>query len=251
MKNKTFLKVISPEISRNKFINGNKNLVYLINKRLRWMKKYTKNKKNILEFGSSNCISKIVIDKKIICTDKFKNKFIDFKLDMNNLVLPKKYNKKYDVLIFNHCLHHSSNPIKVLENVSKKIIKKGGFILINEPETSFFFKIFLKLFNHERFDDNIKNIDNKNFWYENNSTGKLLFSNKKKNSLFLSNYKIIENNLNEFLIFLNSSGNGVDTPYIPLNNFFLKIIDSIDNFLIKFFPKIFALNRKIIIKKIN
>ncbi len=250
MKKKTLLKLISPEISRKKFIKGNKNFIYLLNKRLDWMKKYTKNKKNVLEFGSSNCLTKIIISNKIICTDKNKNKFIDFELDMNNLKLPKKYKKKYDVLIFNHCLHHSKNPIKVLENVSKKMIKNGSYVLINEPETSLIFKIFLKIFNHEKYDDNKKNIKKRNFWYENNSTGKLLFANKKVNDIFLKNYKIISNDLNEFLIFLNCSGNGVDTPYIPLNMFLLKLLDKIDNFLIKLFPKIFALNRKIVLKKI-
>ena len=250
MRRKTLLKSISPEISRKKFLSGNKNLIYLLNKRLGWMKKYTKNKKNVLEFGSSNCISRLIIGDQVICTDKSKNKFIDFSLDMNKLKLPKKYKKKYDVLIFNHCLHHSKNPIKVLKNISQKMIKKGGFILINEPETSLIFKIFLKIFNHERFDDNVNKINNKNFWYENNSTGKLLFSEKKVNDLFLNQYKIVKNDLNEFLIFLNCSGNGVDTPYFPLNNFFLKIVDKIDQILIKMFPKIFALNRKIILKKI-
>ena len=251
MKKKTSLKVISPEISRKKFLDGNKNFIYLINKRLKWMRKYTKGKSNILEFGSSNCLSKLILGKKIICTDIFFNKFIDFRLDMNKLNIPKKYKKKYDVLIFNHCLHHSKNPIKVLKKISKKMIKKNGFILINEPETSFVFKIFLKLFNHERYDDDISNKNNKNFWLENNSTGKLLFKSMKKNEIFLNDYKIIENDLSEFLIFLNCSGNGVNSPHIPMNYFFLNVINCLDHFLVKLIPEIFALNRRIILKKIN
>ena len=251
MKKITSLKVNSPEISRKKFLDGNKNFIYLINKRLKWMRKYTKGKSNILEFGSSNCLSKLILGKKIICTDIFFNKFIDFRLDMNKLNIPKKYKKKYDVLIFNHCLHHSKNPIKVLKKISKKMIKKNGFILINEPETSFVFKIFLKLFNHERYDDDISNKNNKNFWLENNSTGKLLFKSMKKNEIFLNDYKIIENDLSEFLIFLNCSGNGVNSPHIPMNYFFLKVINCLDHFLVKLIPEIFALNRRIILKKIN
>lgn len=251
MKKKKVFKLISPEISRNKFIKGNKNFTFLVYKRLKWMKRYIKNKTNILEFGSSNCVSKLILGNKIICTDILDNKFLDFTLDMNTLNIPKKYQKKYDVLIFNHCLHHSKNPIKVLKNISKKMIKKGGIVLINEPETSFFFKLFLDLFNHERYDDNIKNSKYKNFWYENNSTGKILFSKKKINDIFLSDYKIVENDLSEFLIFLNSSGNGVNTPYIPMNNFFLKILEYFDKILVYLIPSIFALNRKVVLKKIN
>ena len=140
MRRKTLLKSIDPETSRNKFIKGNKNFIYLVNKRLKWMKKYTESKQNVLEFGSSNCLSKLILGKKVICTDIQNNKFLDFHLDMNKLNVPKKYKKKYDVLIFNHCLHHSKNPIQVLENISKKMIKNNGFILINEPETSIIFK---------------------------------------------------------------------------------------------------------------
>ena len=250
MRRKTLLKSIDPETSRNKFIKGNKNFIYLVNKRLKWMKKYTESKQNVLEFGSSNCLSKLILGKKVICTDIKNNKFLDFNLDMNKLIVPKKYKKKYDVLIFNHCLHHSKNPIQVLENISKKMIKNNGFILINEPETSIILKIFLKIFNHEKYDDNIENSRFKNFWYENNSTGKLLFSKIKSNDVFLNKYKVVENELSEFFIFLNCSGNGVNTPHIPLNYLFLSIINCFDNILVKLMPNIFALNRRVVLKKL-
>ena len=73
----------------------------------------------------------------------------------------------------------------------------------------------------------------------------------KKNEIFLNDYKIIENDLSEFLIFLNCSGNGVNSPHIPMNYFFLKVINCLDHFLVKLIPEIFALNRRIILKKIN
>ena len=91
----------------------------------------------------------------------------------------------------------------------------------------------------------------KNFWLENNATGNILFNNKKINSKFSENLLIKRNILNEFLIFLNSSGNSVESPHIKLNNSLLTLIDKFDNFITKLFPSLFALNRSIILKKIH
>mgnify|MGYP004255108037 FL=1 len=68
----------------------NKNLIYLLNKRFSWMKKYLKGKKIIVELGSGNgCIKKIINDKKIILTDIIKYPWIDKKVDMLKVNLIK------------------------------------------------------------------------------------------------------------------------------------------------------------------
>ncbi len=246
---KRIIKVISQKESRKKY-KKNKNFRYQINKRLIWMGKYLKDKKIFIEIGSGNGLSKKILNEKIITTDIKKNAFIDRIVDMNNIRLPSRFYNKVDVVIFNHSLHHSTNPMRVLKNVSKIFLKKGGFILINEPELSVFFKFFLKICNHERYDENINNINKKNFWFENNATGKILFGKQKIGNKFLNDFKIVENSVDEFFIFLNSSGNGVNAPYIKLNDLFLKIVNLFDNVLTKCFPQIFALNRKIVLKKI-
>ena len=116
----------------------NKNLIYLLNKRFSWMKKYIKGKKTIIELGSGNgCIKKIIDDKKIILTDIIKYPWIDKKVDMMKINLGKKYLKKIDIFIINHSLHHCANPALTLRKMSL-YLKKNGYILINEPETSFF-----------------------------------------------------------------------------------------------------------------
>lgn len=199
--------------------------------------------------GGSGLIKKI-LGEKIITSDIRKNPFIDYQIDLNSKEFPKRFNNYFDIIIFNHSLHHSHNPIKTLSNV-KIMLKKNGLIIINEPETSIFFKLFLFFFDHETWNDNIKQSATKGFWYENNSTGKLLFARKKKGDYFLNDYKIIKNELSEFLIFLNSGGGGVNAPYIKLNNFFLKIIDNFDNFLINCFPNLFALTRTVVLAKIK
>jgi SAM-dependent methyltransferase len=233
-----------------KKLKGNKNLIFLLKKRFLWMNEYIKNKKVVIELGSGNGLIKHFLGEKIITSDLYKHKKIDFKIDMNLLILPKKISKKVDVFILNHCLHHSKNPYKVINNL-KKNLKKNGFILINEPEISFTFRIFLKLFNHERWDLNINNRNKKNFWYENNATGRLLFDKLKINSTFRKDFKVIENNLSEFLIFLNSSGNTVNSPHIKLSYKILEIIDKFDNIIVSLFPSFFALNRRVVLKLKN
>ena len=54
----------SPNIfeNRNKIIKSkNPNLIYLLNKRFKWMEKYLKQKKNIIELGSRNGCLKYIL----------------------------------------------------------------------------------------------------------------------------------------------------------------------------------------------
>ena len=166
---------------------------------------------------------------------------------MNTLNLPSKFKNNVDIFILNHSLHHSKDPINVINKLQKNL-KKNGLILINEPEISLVFKVFLKVFNHENWNLNKSEINKKNFWLENNATGRILFNNKKINSKFTKKLIVKRNTLNEFLIFLNSSGNSVESPHIKLNEFFLTLIDKFDNLITRLFPSLFALNRSVILK---
>ena len=235
----------------------NKNLIYLLNKRFSWMKKYIKGKKTIIELGSGNgCIKKIIDDKKIILTDIIKYPWIDKKVDMMKINLGTKYLKKIDIFIINHSLHHCANPALTLKKMSF-YLKKNGCILINEPETSFFLKLIQIVLDDESWSlkskvFNRKSIFNpKNPWISNTAVAQLLFKNEKKFQKYFPQYKIVENKLSEFFIFLNSGGVNSSFFHIKLNNFFLKILNIIDEILIFFLPNIFALNRTIILKKIN
>ena len=190
----------------------NQNLIYPLNKRFSWMRKYIRGKKTIIELGSGNgCIKKIIDDKRIILTDIIKYPWIDKKVDMMKINLGKKYLKKIDIFIINHSLHHCANPALTLKKMSI-YLKKNGYILINEPETSFFLKLIQivlddeswslksKVFNHKSI------FSPKNPWISNTAVAQLLFKNEKKFQKYFPQYKIVENKLSEFFIFLNSDG---------------------------------------------
>ena len=51
------------------------------------------------------------------------------------------------------------------------------------------------------------------------------------------------------MIFLNSGGNSVNSPHIKLSETNLNLLNKLDDFLIKVSPEIFALNRRIVLKK--
>ena len=245
--------------SRKKFKSKkNKNVYFLIEKRFLWMKNYIKNKKYIFELGSGNGASKDILEnKKIILTDIQKYPWIDRKVDMTKLNLGKKYKKKVDIFIVNHALHHCSNPARLIKRMSV-YLKKNGLILINDPEISFFFKFFLFLLKHEgwSFKVNIFNtrkamFKSTNPWNANNAIAYLLFNHEDKFHFHFPEYKIIKNELSEFIIFLNSGGVVNNTFYLPINKLIFNFLSFIDKILIFLFPKIFALNRSVVLKKIK
>ena len=242
------MKILSPNESAKKLTKKNKNLDYLLKKRYNWMKKYINRKRTVIELGSGNGFIKKYLGEKIITSDLKTHQNIDYKFDMNNLKLPKKLKKKVNVFILNHSLHHCKDPIELIR-IMKDNLKKDGFILINEPEISFVFKFFLKIFNHERWDLDVSKSNQKNFWLQNNATGRILFKKNFENKFVKQNFHVVKNQLNEFLIFLNSGGNSVNSPHIKLSETNLNLLNKLDDFLIKVSPKIFALNRRVVLRK--
>ena len=175
----------SPNIFENRkkiFSSNSPNLIYLLEKRFKWMEQYINKKKIIIELGSGNgCIKKILKNKKIILTDIIKYPWINKKIDMMKVNLGKKYFKKVDVFIINHSLHHCANPYLCLEKMSK-YLKNNGVILINEPETSFMLKLIQIVLDDESWslNDQVfqknKNLFNpKNPWISNTAIAQLLF----------------------------------------------------------------------------
>lgn len=245
--------------SRKRFKNKkNKNLRFLMEKRFLWMKKFTKNKKNIIELGSGNGACKDILkNKHIVLTDIQKCNWISKKINMNKLKLEKKYIKKVDIFIINHAMHHCANPAKLLKKMSF-YLKKDGLILMNEPEISFFLRFFLFLLDDEAWSFNVDIFNSKKNIFipntrcdANNAAATLLFKDERKFNLHFPKYKIIKNELSEFMIFLNSGGAAQKTFHIPGNRLLFNFFNLIDQMLIFFLPNIFALNRTVVLKKTN
>ena len=174
--------------SRERFKNKkNKNLRLLMEKRFFWMKKFIKNKKNIIELGSGNGASRDILkNKHIILTDIQKYKWISKKINMNSLKLEKKYIKKVDVFIINHAMHHCANPAKLLKRKYTLSIVGGGIYnnILNQigKENTYLFKYIFS--------------ENGIISYKNN---KCISKNNIKNKL---NEKTLQDIINYILIYI-------------------------------------------------
>jgi hypothetical protein len=130
-------------------------------------------------------------------------------------------------------------------------------LIIFESYCSIIFQIVTIIMRHEGFDFSINVWDEKkaksdehNAWHGNVAVPHLIFDDREKFEKELGNiFKIEYEKLGECFIFLNSGGVTSKTKFIPMNRFFLNLLHNLDNFLIKYFPGIFCMGRKIVLKK--
>jgi len=234
----------------------NKNLDYLLKNRFSWMKKFINSEDKGLEVGAGAGFSKNYIkNKNFKISDFAMHDHLDLKnLDAQNTNFDPN---SYDFVIAVNMLHHVPYPIKFL-NEMFKILKPGGKLIIQEAHCSIVFQIITIIMRHEGFDFTKDVWDEKvamskedDVWSGNIAISHLIFDDIDKfNIKFGNKFSIVHQKFFECFIFLNSGGVTSKTFYIPLNYFFLKVLNYIDNFLIKIFPNFFAMGRQIVLKKI-
>ena len=234
----------------------NKNLYFVIKQRFEWMNEYI-NKNDIgLEVGAGAGFSKeFILNKNFKISD-----FSDYQhLDYKNIdALNTKFNdNSFDYVIAAHVLHHVPYPIKFFKEMYR-ILKKNGKLIIQDAYLSVLLQFILIIMKHEGFDwtrdiwsESISATDDENLWSGNNAIPNLVFDDR---SIFNKNlgsfFKIEYDEVLHCFTFLNSGGVTSKTFYIPLNYFFLNILDKIDYIFAKSLPKIFAMNRRLVLRKI-
>ena len=100
------------------------------------------------------------------------------------------------------------------------------------------------------FQRNRNLFSSKNPWVSNTAIAQLLFKDEKKFLYHFPNYKIEKNIVSEFLIFLNSGGVNSSFFHVKFSKIILNFIDCFDKFLIYLFPRVFAFNRTVVLRKI-
>ena len=230
------------------------NLDFLLETRYEWMNRYLKKDMNIIEVGAGAGFSKLYLNQEVILTDATQNPWIDRYLDATNMELP---DNSVDIIIASHTIHHFYNPAKFFFEC-QRVLKKGGFILISEVNTSFFMRLLLKILRHEgySYDIDIFNTesivnDKTDLWSANCAVPEILFNDKREFENFFKGLKIQLNEPCEFLIFPLSGGVIAKIKVPKLPTFFLKLVHLLDRFLIKILPSIFALGRRVVIKKVS
>ena len=164
-------------------------------------------------------------------------------------------NDSIDIIIASNAIHHFYSPAKFFLECHR-VLKNNGLILINETTTSLTMRSIMKLMKHEAydfgvdvFDENVICNDKNDPWSANCAVSELLFTNEEIfNKKFLG-LKIINQEFCEFSIFLLSGGVVSKVPMVELPKIILNLFNIIDKVLVFFFPSIFALSRRVVIKK--
>ncbi len=234
----------------------NRNLKYLLNKRYSWMNKFIKDDDIGLEVGAGAGLSKkFILNKNLKISDFSEHQHLDFvNVDAQKMNFSKD---SFDYIIASNMVHHIPYPIKFFHE-THRILKKGGRLIIQEAYCSVLLQLVIILMKHEGFDFTVDPwsktkpvTEENNIWMGNAAVPNLIFDDRKTFEDKLGNfYKIEHEKVYECFVFLNSGGVHSTTFYIPLNLMILKILDKFDSFLTKFFPRIFATGRQIVLRKV-
>ena len=251
------MRTIADTKAAREIFNSSKsgNIKFLLQKRFDWMNKHINEDDVGIELGSGAGFSRDFIkNKNLKLTDMSSDNHLDYK----NVDAQKTNfeNESFDYVIASNMIHHIAYPLKLFREANR-ILKKNGRLIIFEAYSSIFFQLATVIMKHEGFDFTVNVWDEKNpksdeddVWSGNIAVSNLIFDNKKKFNEKLGNYFSIQyEELAECLIFLNSGGVTSKTFCIPMNNFFLNILDSVDKFLVKLFPKFFCMGRRIVLIK--
>jgi SAM-dependent methyltransferase len=247
--------------ARESFLaNRFSNLDYLLRSRYDWMNAHIRDYRereaaapNVIEIGCGGGFSPLYIDAKITLTDAIKNEWVDCVIDATNMDME---NESVDIMIASHTIHHFYNLVKFF-NEAKRVLKPNGLILINEINTSVLMRALLKVMRHEGwnynadvFDINAKVNEPDDLWSANCAVSQLLFGDNKQT--FENTFKtltIVVDQPCECFIFPLSGGVTAKTKVPRLSRPLLRAIDCLDRVLVGAFPKVFALGRRIVIKK--
>lgn len=232
-----------------------KNLKFLLKNRFDWMNKYIDKNDIGLEVGSGAGFAKFFIKNKNFKLSDLSN---DDHLDYKNIDAQdtKFDDNTFDYVIASNMIHHVPYQIKFFNEINR-ILKPNGKLIIHEAYCSVLLQIITIIMKHEGFDFTVDVWDEKaskkdvnNVWAGNIAISNLVFDDKKKFKKNLGNLFSIEyEEFTECLIFLNSGGVTSKTFHIPMSNFFLKILNNIDKVLVKLFPQLFCMGRRIVLKK--
>ncbi len=230
------------------------NLKYLLEKRFGWMNNYIKNEDTGIEVGCGTGLSKLFIKcRNYRITDFANNEWLDDKM-VDALNTPYE-DGSMDFVVSSNMIHHVPYPKKFFREMNR-ILKPGGLIVIQEINASWCMRKILRLMRHEGydytidvFDENLICTDPDDLWSANCAIPNLLFDDAAKFEKNIPEFKIEHQSFSELLLFLNSGGVIAKTRCLRLPKFMLKLVNRIDQLLVRISPHTFALQRQIVLRK--
>jgi SAM-dependent methyltransferase len=229
------------------------NLHYLLYSRYEWMNDYLRPKMKAVELGSAPGLARKFIHlESFQLTDVQPYPWIDDTVDA--LKLPYAPNS-VDAFILSHMLHHVARPIVFLAQVSQCLVP-GGVVLIQDINTSLVMRLLLWLNRHEGWDQNVDVFDPHvatndpaDPWSANCAVPRLLFADPKRFDSALPSLEVVRNEVCECLLFPLSGGVIAKRKTINLPMWMLRGIDHVDRLLTTLSPRVFALGRRVVLRK--
>ena len=230
------------------------NVEFLLKKRYTWMNEYLKPGDHVLEVGCGMGVAKDFLrpDIHLVVSDIEKHPWVDLQVDALNTRLPRK---SFDAVICSNMIHHTAYPARFFEEMGR-ILKPQGRLIIQEGNLSLMSKIMLRLLRHEGWSSR-RNVfsqdepcnDPQDPWSGNNAIPNLLFDDPETFQKQFPYFAFQHQAFSEFAIFPLSGGVTAKARTIPLSFSWLKRIDSLDEFLVRTAPRVFALQRRVVLVK--
>ncbi len=232
------------------------NLAYLLKKRYDWMNRYIKKGDDVLEVGCGAGFSQDFIRKdcNLTLTDFPNNPWIHKKVDAMDTKFP---DSSFDVVFCSNMIHHIPYPKKFF-NEMIRILKPDGFLLIQDINTSIMMRILLRvlrrgtwIFKQDIYSLEQSSTDENDLWDENCAIPSLLFDDYRKFKKHFPQLEMVYHKYSEFFIFPLSGGVTIKIKTINLPYILLTMIDKIDEILVFLMPKVFALQRRVVLNKVG
>lgn len=228
------------------------NLAFLLRKRYEWMSRFITDDQKGIEIGCGGGFSKLYVRSlNFILTDYFKNPWVEQVVDA--LATPFK-DSSLDYIVISNTIHHLATPSLFFKECAR-VLKPGGLVIIQEINCSLFMRLMLTVMRHEgysydvdAFDATAVCNDPADPWSANCAIPNLLFDDPHEFEEHFP-FRIIHHRYTECFIFPLSGGQNSKRQTVNLPFWLLRIVDLIDNFLIALAPKLFSLQRQIVLKK--
>jgi SAM-dependent methyltransferase len=230
------------------------NLTFLFRKRFEWMTDYIRETDEVLEVGAGIGVTKLFVTKgHITLSDIEAHPWMDSREDALNLSCK---DESVDVIIANNMIHHLPQPLRFFKE-AHRVLKQEGRLLIQDVNCGFVMCRLLRLMKIEDFDFTVDVFDgstvcassNGDHWNGNAAIPNLLFDDVPTFERHVSRFKVLVKTHSEFLVYVCSGGINGKTFRIPLPYPILRALDSLDGFLVRLVPRVFALQMSIVLQK--
>jgi len=230
------------------------NLDVLLEQRFVWMERYLRPDSCVVEFGAGAGLAQMYLNYPgLLLSDVEPRPWLDLVADA---LVPPFRPKSLDAVVCNQVLHHIATPARFLE-AAAEVIKPGGYLLINEPETSLLLRAILRVMQHEGwsydvdpFDAEAVCVDGADPWSGNAAIAQVLFADPAKFEAHFPAFRVVENSLCECLVFLLSGGVSSKTFTVPMPRSVVMLLKHIDDGLVGILPGVFALGRRIALQRL-